>query len=181
MMVIGVSGMPGAGKGVVSRIAESMGFVVIRMGDVIRDEARRRGEDPGVTAVRLRKEHGKYVVAEKCVEIIKNSDADMFLIEGIRSPYEVEIFKRNFPGFRVISIFSSRKTRFRRLKRRRREDDSSEYTKFVERDERELGFGIGDVIASSDYMIVNEGPIWKIKKQAESIIKKLVRKHGKGE
>src|SRR5690606_28446826 len=117
MMVIGVSGMPGAGKGVVSRIAESMGFVVIRMGDVIRDEARRRGEDPGVTAVRLRKEHGKYVVAEKCVEIIKNSDADMFLIEGIRSPYEVEIFKRNFPGFRVISIFSSRKTRFRRLKR----------------------------------------------------------------
>ncbi len=105
----------------------------------------------------------------------------MFLIEGIRSPYEVEIFKRNFPGFRVISIFSSRKTRFRRLKRRRREDDSSEYTKFVERDERELGFGIGDVIATSDYMIVNEGPIWKIKKQAESIIKRLVKKHGKGE
>ena len=176
MVVIGVTGMPGAGKGVVSRIAESMGFRVIRMGDVIRDEARKRCEDPGVTAVRLREEYGKYVVAEKCVERIQESESEMFLIEGIRSPHEVEIFRKRFPGFRVISVFSTRKTRFRRLRKRQREDDSQRYAEFVERDERELGFGIGDVIATSDYMIVNEGPIWKIKKQAKQILRKLAEK-----
>jgi dephospho-CoA kinase len=176
MVVIGVSGLPGAGKGVVSRIAESMGFKIIRMGDVIREEARKRGEDPGVTAVRLRDEYGKYVVAEKCVERIQESDAGMFLIEGIRSPHEVEIFRKSFPGFRVISVFSTRKTRFRRLRKRQREDDSERYDEFVERDERELGFGIGDVIATSDYMIINEGPIWKIKKQARKILRKLAEK-----
>lgn len=173
MVVIGVSGMPGAGKGVVSRVAESMGFQVIRMGDVIRDEARKRGEDPGVTAVRLREEYGEYVVAEKCVERIQKAKSERFLIEGIRSPHEVEIFRAKFPGFRVISVFSTRKTRFRRLKKRRREDDSSSYSEFIERDERELGFGIGNVIATSDYIIVNEGPIWKIKNQAKKILRKL--------
>ncbi|MDI9615510.1 AAA family ATPase [Methanothermobacter sp.] len=173
MVVIGVSGMPGAGKGVVSRVAESMGFQVIRMGDVIRDEARKRGEEPGETAVRLREEYGEYVVAEKCVERIQKAKSERFLIEGIRSPHEVEIFRENFPGFRVISVFSTRKTRFKRLKKRRREDDSSSYREFIERDERELGFGIGNVIATSDYMIVNEGPIWKIKNQTKKILRKL--------
>ncbi len=69
-----------------------------------------------MTAVRLREEYGEYVVAEKCVERIQEAESDRFLIEGIRSPHEVEIFRENFPGFKVISVFSTRKTRFRRLK-----------------------------------------------------------------
>ena len=42
---------------------------------------------------------------------------------------------------------------------------------FQNRDKRELGFGIGDVIATSDFMVINEGPLWRFKSQAKKIVK----------
>ncbi|MDP1553664.1 MAG: AAA family ATPase [Methanobacteriaceae archaeon] len=177
MRVIGVSGMPGSGKGVVSSIAQQMGMRIIRMGDIVRDEAKIRGLNVGQTAVALRKENGDYVVAQKCVEKIKKEDKQFknnkttYMIEGIRSPYEVEIFQKNFPRFAVISVFSNPKTRFKRLKRRQRSDDSVEFMEFQNRDKREMGFGIGDVIATSDFMVINEGPLWRFKSQTKKILK----------
>ncbi len=47
------------------------------------------------------------------------------MIEGIRSQYEVEIFKKNFNEFKVIAVHSTPKTRFKRLKKRMRPDDST--------------------------------------------------------
>lgn len=180
MQVIGVTGLPGSGKSVVARVAKNLKINVIRMGDVIRDEAMKRDADVGETAIKLREEYGKYVIAERCVEIIKEALKEnskkgnyklRFIIEGIRSPEEVEIFRKNFKGFKVIAIHSSPKTRFMRLKGRRRSDDSSNIFEFKKRDDRELKFGIGTVIATSDYMIVNEGPIWKFKNSIRSILK----------
>ncbi len=177
MKVIGVTGMPGSGKSVVSRVAEARGMQVIRMGDVIRDEALKRNEAPGIVAVKLRQEHGKFVVAERCVNTIKKlnnknqNDAQIFLIEGIRSPWEVEIFKKNFTAFKVIAVHSAPKTRFLRLKKRMRSDDSAEFKEALKRDQRELKFGIGNVIANADFMLVNEGSIGNLKKTVRSIIK----------
>jgi len=178
MRVIGVTGLPGSGKSVVARVAKNLGINVIRMGDIIRDEAEKRNVDIGETAIQLRKEHGKYVVAERCVEVIKesahkhsNDDKIRYMIEGLRSPEEVKIFKKNFKKFKVIAVHSSPKTRFIRLKRRKRVDDSGDISQFQKRDNRELNFGIGNVIATSNYMIVNEGPIWKFKNSIRSIIK----------
>lgn len=187
MKVIGVTGMPGSGKSVVARIAKDMGMHVIRMGDVVREEAEERSADVGEVAVKLRDEYGKFVIAERCVEKImelENNEKsieipetagksqDMYIIEGIRSPHEVKLFKKNFKGFKVIAIYSSPRTRFKRLKKRNRYDDSRDLTEFEKRNKRELGFGIGDVIATSDYMIVNEGSLWKFKKQIRSVLEK---------
>ncbi|MCC7558595.1 MAG: AAA family ATPase [Methanobacteriaceae archaeon] len=186
MKVIGVAGMPGSGKSVVSRTAAKMGYKTIRMGDVIRDEAQKQGKDVGEVAVNLRVEYGENIVAERCVEKIKkiskevppkSSNAnDKFIIEGIRSPFEVEVFKNNFKGFKVVAIYSTPKTRFKRLKRRKRSDDSINHEDFIKRDKRELGFGIGDVIATSDYMIVNEGPLWKYKKALNNVFKRFSKR-----
>lgn len=177
MKVIGVTGMPGSGKSVISRVAESLGIEVIRMGDVIRDEASIRNEAPGKVAVDLRQEFGKFVIAERCVEKIKkiSSESDdsnnpIVLIEGIRSPWEVEIFKKNFSDFMIIAVHSSPKTRFLRLKKRKRDDDSAEYSESIKRDQRELKFGIGEVIATSDYMMVNDGDKDILQKNVRSLI-----------
>jgi len=175
--------MPGSGKSVVSRVADSLGMKVVRMGDVIRNEAQIRNEPPGKVAVELRQEYGEFVIAERCVETIKNSStsesshkstdrrSQLFLVEGIRSPWEVQIFKRNFPNFKVIAIHSSPKTRYIRLKKRMRSDDSAEITEAKKRDQRELKFGIGEVIASADYMVVNEGAKGKLKNTVRGILK----------
>ncbi|HHT18589.1 MAG: dephospho-CoA kinase [Euryarchaeota archaeon] len=184
MKVIGVTGMPGSGKSVVSRVAEKLGMKVVKMGDVIREEAQQRNEDPGIVAVQLRKEYGKHVVASRCVDIIKNltkensssnsksrvNKPQLFLVEGIRSPWEVNIFKKNFKDFKVIAVHSKPETRFFRLKKRMRSDDSADSKESMERDQRELKFGIGEVIVNSDFMVVNEGSLNKFKKTVQRII-----------
>jgi len=171
--------MPGSGKGVVSRVSDELGINVVRMGDVIRNEAKKRDESPGVVAVKLRQEHGQYVVAHRCAEIIlSKDDHSLFLVEGIRSPFEVEIFKEKFPGFKVMAVHSTPQTRFKRLKRRMRSDDSHNKKEFISRDKRELKFGIGDVIAMADYMVVNEGPVGKFKKLVRSILKNEMQSEG---
>jgi dephospho-CoA kinase len=180
MKVIGVTGMPGSGKSVVSRVGRSLGMEVVLMGDVIRDEALQRNQDPGKVALDIRKGYGEYVVAERCVELIKTSEkhaknlknsSSFYLIEGIRSPYEVERFKQEFKDFKVITIHSKPKTRYQRLIRRRRSDDSPLVSDLQNRDQRELRFGIGEVIANSDYMVINEGSLKKLKNKVRSILK----------
>lgn len=168
--------MPGAGKGVTSSIARKLNMHVIRMGDVIRSEAEERGEEAGKVAVELRREYGEYIIAQRCVELIKKLEKESetkegsYLIEGIRSPYEVQLFKEKFPQFKVIAIHSNPETRFNRLKRRMRNDDSRKKSEFEKRDQRELNFGIGQVIATADYMVVNQGSIKKLKNNIRRIL-----------
>jgi dephospho-CoA kinase len=201
MKIIGVTGLPGSGKSVVSRAAKKLDIPIVRMGDVIRDEAKKRNQKTGDVAVDLRKEYGEFVVAQRCVKIINEHTApknpspdnnprnrtrirvpkcDIYMIEGIRSPYEVEIFKKNFSEFKVIAIHSTPNTRFKRLKRRMRPDDSNDESDFLIRDQRELNFGIGNVIATADYMVVNEGPLKKIKNIIRSILENEMQNNCKG-
>lgn len=197
MKVIGVTGLPGSGKSVVSRVAKQLGVHVVRMGDVIREEAKNRNKTTGEVAVELRKEFGEFVIADRCVSKILNynqkpntpnqrknpvkvNKPTLFMIEGIRSEYEVEIFRKKFKDFKIIAVHSTPQTRFKRLKKRMRPDDSREESEFKLRDKRELDFGIGNVIATADYMVVNEGPLKKIKGIVRSILENELQSNGKG-
>ena len=184
MNVMGVSGLPGSGKNLISKIAEKKSFYVINMGDLVRQEAKKRNEETGKTAVDLRKEHGEYVLAKltiKKIEDISNLDKypkidDFFIIEGIRSPFEVELFRKNFKDFKLISVFSSPKTRFGRLKNRKRDDDFQNYEDFLKRDQRELNFGIGNVIATSDFIIINEEGLEEYETQVNNFFDEVILK-----
>jgi dephospho-CoA kinase len=186
-MIIGLTGMPGSGKSVVTRIANGLGINVVRMGDIIREEAKKRDEDTGIVAVKLREEYGNFIVAQRCLEKIKklekqkiarNKEQKGYMIEGMRSQFELELFRENFETFKVIAIYSSPKTRFKRLQRRKRSDDSNSKLEFNDRDNRELKFGIGNVMALADFMVVNEGPIWKFKNMMRRLLKNEVPSNG---
>ena len=142
MRVMGISGMPGSGKSFVSEIATKKGAMIVSMGDIIREEAKKRGESTKETAQNLRKEFGENIVAELTVEKIKK-----ILEEGFDS------------SFIVLSIFANPDIRFERIKSRQREDDTTDYETFVSRDQRELDFGIGDVISLSNKLIINESDL----------------------
>ena len=62
MKVIGISGLPGSGKNLISTKASEKGFIVVNMGDCVREESLKRNEDSRVTAVKLREEYGLEVV-----------------------------------------------------------------------------------------------------------------------
>ena len=169
MEVMGISGLPGSGKSLVSEIAASKGAAVVSMGDIIREEAKKRGESSKETATNLRKEHGKYIVAkltiEKIKKMIEDKLATTIIVEGIRSPFEVNMFKENFDDFIILSIFANPAIRFKRLQQRNREDDSENYEDFLKRDQMELDFGIGTVISLSDKIIINEKDLESYEKE----------------
>lgn len=163
MQVMGISGMPGSGKSIVSDVATRRGAIIVSMGDIIREEAKKRGESTKETAQNLRAEHGEYIVSELTIKKIKQLQDEgiekSIVVEGIRSHHEVEMFKDNFDNFIILSIFANPSLRFERLKLRMREDDSTDYNVFKKRDYQELNFGIGSVIALSDKLIINESDI----------------------
>lgn len=44
MQVMGISGLPGSGKSLVSEIAIKRGAVIVSMGDIIREEAKKEAK-----------------------------------------------------------------------------------------------------------------------------------------
>lgn len=205
MKVFGVTGLPGSGKSIISRIAKKEGIYTVSMGDVIRKEAERQNCTSGEAAVSLRKRYGNNVVADRCIQEIfnhsrnrrnkkqrvkkmyksnsryqppkkyKKIEQDIYIIEGIRSPFEVQYFRKRFKNFKVIAIHSNPQERYNRLVRRKRSDDSSDYNVFRQREERELKFGIGNVIAEADYMLINEGHIQKFKNSVRVLIQNEIK------
>jgi len=178
-VIIGITGMPGAGKGVFRRTIQRLGYPFVIMGDEVREEVKRRELKPtpenlAETMLNLRKIEGSAAIAKRCILKLKNQPRQVVFIDGIRSLNEVEEFKKHFPMFILITIHASPKTRYQRLVRRRRSDDPTDWDTFMERDLRELGIGMGDVISVADYMIVNEGTIRQLKQKTLQFIKKVL-------
>ena len=174
MQVMGISGMPGSGKASVSELASKKGAIIVSMGDIIREEAKKRGEPTKETAVNLRKEFGDDIVSELTIEKNKKLDEDkLIVVEGIRSHHEVEMFKENFDNFFILSIFANPEIRFERLLKRKREDDSDDWEGFQKRDFTELGFGLGYVIALSDRIIVNESDMESYEKKINEFLEEI--------
>jgi dephospho-CoA kinase len=178
--VLGIVGMPGSGKSVAACVGRDLGFVIIVMGDVVRNEVIKRGldltpENMGQVMMGIRSKGGPSVVAERCIHKLEEIDHDKILIEGIRSLAEVETFKQHYRNFSLIAIHSSPETRFHRIDKRRRSDDPKKRRSFILRDRRELSLGIGSVIAMADHIIINEGMLSDYKKWVRTVLEEFLR------
>lgn len=179
-IVLGMAGMPGAGKGTVREIVEKMGYPVVVMGDEIREEAKRRNLKPtpenlGIIMLKLREEEGPAAIAKRCIPKMEKTK-EKVVVEGIRSLHEVDEFKKHFPNFTLIAIHASPETRFQRLFQRKRSDDPKRWKTFRERDLRELSVGVGAAIATADQMIVNEGSKAQLKRKTRKVLKEVLGK-----
>lgn len=178
MRVIGVVGMPASGKGEFSRIAQEAGIPVIVMGDMIRKEVREAGLEPndtnfGATANRLRAERGMDAIAQLCVPEIRRLDAPLVLVDGIRGDTEVALFRKNFSGFTLISIESPFEKRLERIAARARSDDFTTADALRNRDERELGWGLGNALKQADINLKNEGTLDEFGNDVRHLLEKL--------
>lgn len=162
--VVGLGGMPGSGKSLVVETAHELGYSIVTMGDVIREETRKRGlelnpSNVGKVMLELRAKDGNYVVAKKCVPKIEAQSSKCVLVDGLRSLHEADIFKAHFDSFTLIAVHAPPQIRFGRLVRRGRSDDPTSWQVFHERDMRELGVGLGNVIALAEKILVNDETI----------------------
>jgi dephospho-CoA kinase len=177
-LVVGLAGMPGAGKSLVVSVAKEMTYGVVVMGDVVREEAANRGLEPtpenlGKIMLELRQKEGNNIIAKKCIPKIENTKESKVIVDGIRSLSEVEEFKRHYPKFTLIAIHSTPETRFKRLYHRQRSDDPKNWQIFHERDMRELSVGLGEAIAMAEYLIVNEDNLDAAKRKVRAVLRKV--------
>jgi dephospho-CoA kinase len=180
MKIITLTGMPGAGKDEVKKlILKIKDMPVFVMSSVVLDDMKKKGlpmTNEGIRnyATELRRKYGYDIVARKCAPMIDKIDADVVLIDGTRGPAEVDFFKARYGNdFHLIAVYASPKTRFERTKERGREGDAKKWEEFVFRDKKELTWGLGDVIAVADYVIVNEGTLKALESQVKHIMKQI--------
>ncbi|MCP8305635.1 MAG: AAA family ATPase [archaeon] len=168
-----VAGMPGSGKSVVKEVAEELSIPVLNMGDVIREEVKRRElkeevKSYGFVMKDVRARLGDQIVAERTVKNLNRIKANVVCIDGVRSLEEVRYFKM-FSEVKVLALLSPFKIRLQRLSMRNRPDDSKIGEELEKRDRAELELGLGEVIAMADSYIINDDrPLSEFKERVKA-------------
>jgi len=163
MRVLGTVGLAGSGKGELATVAHEHDIPVVTMGDVIRQACRDRGLDPaenhGTVAKALREENGPAAIAEQSLPMVREAvdgDAETVVVDGLRSMVEVEAFREAFgESFEIVSVEAPFDLRAERLADRGRDASDGDLEALRDRDERELDFGMGEVMDAADYRIEN--------------------------
>lgn len=161
MRIILVAGMPGAGKEELLTVARGMGLPFLRMGDLVREEHAKAGcADRGISVGQFanseREDHGKDIWARRAVE---RMHGDVFLVDGCRSMDEVLAYRAQGEDIIVLGVFAPPGARYRRLVARGRDDAPGNMEEFEARDAREMEWGLSDVLALADVMILNDSDL----------------------
>jgi predicted RNA binding protein with dsRBD fold (UPF0201 family)/cytidylate kinase len=181
MKLIAFVGYPLSGKSTASKIARDLGIPVVVMGDVIREEVRRRGlelndENAGKIANELREKEGMDAIAKRCIPKIRDLRSRVVVVDGIRGIAEVERFKREFgDDFFLIGILSSPQKRFERAKKRGREDEVSSLQELKARDLREESWGLKEALEESDILIENESDLGSFEEKIKDLLKEFMK------
>jgi dephospho-CoA kinase len=163
-LIVGLTGMPGAGKTTVANYLSQKGIPLLIMGDVVREVAENDGLEPtsdnlAKLMLRLRKRNGPEAVAHLIVNKIKlmkkeDNQLSVVIVDGIRSMAEVQVLRR-IGSVKLLAIHGSTLTRYTHVRERGRSDVPSNIVEFDKRDKIEMDVGISNAIALADETISN--------------------------
>ena len=163
-LIVGLTGMPGAGKTTVANYLSQKGIPLLIMGDVVREVAENEGLEPtsdnlAKLMLRLRKRNGPQAVAHLIVNKIKlmkkeDKQLSVVIVDGIRSMAEVQVLRR-IGSVKLLAIHGSTLTRYTHVRERGRSDVPSNIGEFDKRDKIEMDVGISNAIALADETISN--------------------------
>lgn len=182
-MIIGLTGKNGAGKTEVVNILKKGGFITFSLSDVIRMEIQSRGEEVTrelliETGRRLREEGGPSVLAEKILNVLDHDKN--YAIDSIRNPAEVKALQKR-KDFSLFEVEANQKTRFERCKIRGRENDPTDFDKFVELENQELKSDsphAQQLLATAElanHKISNDGTLEDLESKIKSLTVELLR------
>ncbi len=144
--IIGLVGLPGAGKTTVTEFLEKHGFVRVILSDIIRDELKKRGvtditrellQDVGNE---MRRKFGPDVLAKRAMKRLKTLGNKKYVIDGIRNLSEIAYLKKQ-NHLLLIGIQAAARVRFMRLKRRKLNPLTNSYQEFLLQARRENKLG----------------------------------------
>lgn len=179
MLIIGLTGTNGAGKGTVADILIDNGFDYHSLSDIIREEITRNKlplsrETLIKTGNQLRTKFGPSVLADKTITKINSQNT---VIDSIRNPHEVAALKK-LKNFRLISVDARPEIRFNRVMLRGRNESVDSLKAFIEIENREKSKNtnaqqINLCIDKSDYQINNNSSMDDLNKNVINTINKI--------
>jgi len=178
-LIVCITGLPGAGKTTVADALKSMGFSVISMGDVVRNEAKKRGlelndANLGKVMLELRSTYGPDAIAVYVGEMIKSmNESKYFAIDGLRSVREADRL-REYGYVKILAVHAPRARRFDFLVKRGRSDAPTDIHEFDARDRRELDVGVAEAIAFADAIVNNDCNKEELVNRALTIVKRWI-------
>ncbi len=128
----------------------------------------------------LRRKYGREAVAVFTARKIRELGLEgTVLVDGVRSLDEVAVFEE-LGDTCIIAVHASPSKRFERIRTRGRPGDPVTWRQFLERDLVELSWGVGNVIALADYIIVNDAALQEALEKSRRVIEEVVESGGRG-
>lgn len=184
MIIIGITGTFGAGKGtVVEHLVKKNNFKHYSVSGFLKDELDKKGLEinrPSLQKIgnELREKFGPDYITKKLFKKAKKENVNA-VIESIRNPKEAEFIKSR-GGF-LFAVTADQKTRYKRIKSRGGEKDNTTFAEFKKQEEKESQNSDPNVqnlpacIKLADFKINNNATIKTLHKRIERIMKIIDR------
>ncbi len=183
MIIIGITGTLGAGKGtIVDYLVNQKGFGHYSVRAFLIREIESRGlpvNRDTMTSVAndLRAKNSPSYVTDKLYEqaIIDKKNC---IIESIRTPGEIDYLKKK-GNFYLFAVDANPLKRFERIKLRKSETDNISFNTFVANEKREMTStdpnkqNLQKCREMADFVFINDGAIEDLHFQTEKILKKI--------
>ncbi len=180
-MIVGLSGLNGAGKGEIVRFLEARSFSASSLSDVIRDELRTRGleetrERMIETGTEIRARSGPGGLALRLLDRL--APDRNYVVDSIRHPAEVEVLRGRASSFRLIWVEAPEEIRLARLRTRGRPGDPTSLPDLRRLEQRELGSDdpaaqqLLAVRALADVSVVNDGDLPTLHARVQEILER---------
>lgn len=183
MIIIGITGTLGAGKGtVVDYLSLKKGFLHFSVREYLKKEMQKRGmpnnrDSMTHLANELRAQNSpSYVTDQLYFESLETGKDS--IIESIRTPGEITSLRQK-GAFYLIAVDADATTRYERVKQRASETDHIAFDTFLANEAREMNSedpnkqNLKKCIEMADFHIDNNGDLSQLQEQIEQIIKKL--------
>ncbi|MEK7477756.1 MAG: AAA family ATPase [Patescibacteria group bacterium] len=183
MIIIGITGTLGAGKGtVVEYLLNTKGFKHYSARAFITEEISRCGlpvnrDSMVLVGNDLRVQHGPAYVIEELYKQALAAGGDA-VIESLRTPGEVAAM-RSKANFSLWAVNADIKTRYERVKTRATETDFISFDEFATQEEREMHSddpnkqNLAECIKQADFVLTNNGSFDELYAQIGKILERI--------
>lgn len=186
MIIIGITGTLGAGKGtIVDYLLQQKGFVHYSVRAFLTEEINRRGlpvNRDSMTFVGndLRATHSPSYIVEQLYAQAQLSGRNC-IIESVRTPGEVAAL-RSKPNFYLFAIDANPRVRYERIVLRGSETDHVSFETFLANEQREMTSNdpnkqnLKVCIEQADFRFDNEGTVSDLQRNVETVLGQIEAK-----